>query len=58
MSERKLLLTASQVQKSLGGQMILAFDHLEIYQGDRIGIVGRTGAGKTTPSESSPKTPV
>ena len=48
MSERKLLLTASQVQKSLGGQLILAFDHLEIYQGDRIGIVGRNGAGKTT----------
>lgn len=48
MSERKLLLTASQVQKSLGGQLILGFDHLEIYQGDRIGIVGRNGAGKTT----------
>ncbi len=44
----KLLLSAHNIYKSYGEEKVLEFKHLEIYEGDRIGIIGRNGCGKTT----------
>ena len=43
-----LLLKANDVQKAYAERTILRFEKLEIYEGDRIGLVGLNGAGKTT----------
>ncbi|MZP30408.1 ABC-F type ribosomal protection protein [Heliobacterium undosum] len=36
------------LKKYFGDRLILAIDELKIYRGDRIGVVGRNGAGKST----------
>ncbi|MDF9408259.1 MAG: putative ABC transporter ATP-binding protein YheS [Pelotomaculum sp. PtaB.Bin013] len=43
-----LVLHAYNTKKSYGDRVIVAFDDLRIYYGERIGIVGANGAGKTT----------
>lgn len=43
-----LVLQACNIKKSYGDKVIVQFDDLKIYYGDRIGIVGVNGAGKTT----------
>ncbi len=43
-----LVLHACNIKKSYGERVIIQFDDLKIYYGDRIGIVGANGAGKTT----------
>lgn len=43
-----LLLQAKNIEKSFGDRLILSFEDLKIYDGDRIGIVGHNGSGKTT----------
>lgn len=43
-----LVLYASNIKKSYGDRVIVQFDDLKIYHGERIGIVGANGAGKTT----------
>ena len=43
-----LLLQADHVSKSFGDRLLFAFDRLEIHSGDRIGLVGANGAGKST----------
>ncbi len=43
-----LILKARNIKKSYGDRVIVQFDDLKIYYGDRIGIVGANGAGKTT----------
>ncbi len=43
-----LLLEAVKIKKYYLDRLIIAFDRLEIYSGDKIGIVGQNGAGKTT----------
>lgn len=43
-----LVLQACNIKKSYGDRLIVKFDDLKIYYGDRIGVVGANGAGKTT----------
>lgn len=42
------ILEASQIRKFVNDRLLFRLDNLKIYQGERIGIVGRNGAGKTT----------
>lgn len=43
-----LLIEAKNIKKDWGDRRILDFDALMVYQGDRVGIVGANGVGKTT----------
>lgn len=43
-----LLLEANQIEKSYGERVIIRAEKLQIYQGEKIGLVGRNGAGKST----------
>ncbi|MDD2442964.1 MAG: ABC-F type ribosomal protection protein [Desulfotomaculaceae bacterium] len=43
-----LVLHACNIKKAYGDRMIVQFDDLKVYYGERIGIVGANGAGKTT----------
>jgi len=43
-----LFLEAANIKKYYSDRLILAFDGLKVYSGDRIGIVGQNGSGKTT----------
>lgn len=43
-----LLLEAVNVKKYYGDRLIIGFDELKIYSGDRIGVTGLNGSGKTT----------
>lgn len=43
-----IVLTIDQIQKSYGSNLILDRLSAEIWEGDRIGIIGRNGCGKTT----------
>ena len=44
----KCILEINDIQVSFGDRLVLDLDHLSIYNGDRIGLVGENGAGKTT----------
>jgi len=44
----KMLLLAEGIKVRFGSRKILDIDRLELYDGDRIGLVGENGAGKTT----------
>ena len=44
----KLLLEAVGVQKSYGLRTVLNIDRFELYDGERVGLVGENGAGKST----------
>lgn len=43
-----LILEAHQIKKYFGDRLIIGFDQLKVYSGDKIGIVGPNGSGKTT----------
>ena len=43
-----LLIEAGNVKKSYGDRLIIQFEGLKVYSGDRIGITGQNGSGKTT----------
>jgi len=43
-----LYLEAVKVEKYFSDRLILKFDDLKIYRGDKIGLIGANGAGKTT----------
>lgn len=43
-----MLLYGQNVKKEYGDRDILDVSKIEIYEGDRIGLIGRNGAGKTT----------
>ena len=44
----KILLSANHIVQYFGERKILEFEKLNVYEGDRIGIVGGNGVGKTT----------
>ena len=44
----KCILDINDVQVSFGDRLLLDLDHLSVYDGDRIGLIGENGAGKTT----------
>ena len=44
----KIILDADQLRKSFGTRRLIDVDHLAVYDGDRIGLIGENGAGKTT----------
>ena len=43
-----MLIEAKGIEKSIGEKELFAIPEWHIYEGDRIGIVGRNGSGKTT----------
>jgi macrolide transport system ATP-binding/permease protein len=43
-----LLLEADKIKKLYGDRILFRIDSLKIYQGERIGVVGANGCGKTT----------
>lgn len=43
-----LILEAGNVKNFFGDRLILEFEELKVYSGDKIGIVGQNGSGKTT----------
>ncbi|MEO0902733.1 MAG: ATP-binding cassette domain-containing protein, partial [Bacteroidota bacterium] len=42
------MITADNLTKTYGSQLVLNIDHLEIPKGQSFGLVGNNGAGKTT----------
>ena len=44
----KLLLEAANIEKSYGLRTVLSIERFELYDGDRVGLVGENGAGKST----------
>ncbi len=44
----KCILEINDLQLSFGDRVVLDIDHLAVYSGDRIGLIGENGAGKTT----------
>ena len=47
MSEKRLI-QAENVRLSYGEQEVLNFDLFQLYEGDKVGLVGANGVGKTT----------
>jgi macrolide transport system ATP-binding/permease protein len=43
-----LIIEAAGIKKYYSDRLIIEFDNLKIYSGDKIGIVGQNGSGKTT----------
>ena len=43
-----LLLEADNLRKFFGPRRVIGLDHLAVYDGDKIGLIGENGAGKTT----------
>jgi len=43
-----LILEAENIRKYYSDRLIIGFDNLKIYSGDKIGVIGQNGAGKTT----------
>ena len=44
----KCVLEANEIKLSFGERRVLDLDHLAVYSGDRIGLIGENGAGKST----------
>ena len=45
---QKLLIEARNLRVRFGERVVLDIDHISIYDGEVVGLVGENGAGKTT----------
>ena len=43
-----IILEADRLRKSFGARLLLDLDHLTVFDGEKIGLIGENGAGKTT----------
>ncbi len=48
MNENRILLEATDIEKTCGDRTLFRIARLAVYDGDRIGLIGENGAGKST----------